>query len=237
MRLAVFVDYDNLLGHHKSSGLLAVVTRALMLLPAEVQLKRGICDVRVYGGWYEGAAVTPLAEEIVVTLQKDFPAIIRVPRGAAGAIPIQTSAELAVALLEDPSFHMFNTYRKKGKPSNLRIQLPSTVGCIDASCPLPIARKLLKSGTCPVSSCAVVADDLVYRHEQKIVDTMLACDLVYSSRTGYDYLVLISGDDDFLPPLRTLLLRGSKVFRFHTRVNGPRAAFIAGTARLVEIDL
>ncbi len=59
--------------------------------------------------------------------------------------------------------------------------------------PLPSAKMLLKTGTCPVSTCTVAAVDLVYRHEQKIVDTMLTCDLIYSTHLSYDCVILVSG--------------------------------------------
>ena len=64
MRLVVFIDYDNLLQTDKSAGLLAVVTKALLQIPSIVPIERGTCEVRVYGGWYEGSNLTPLAERI-----------------------------------------------------------------------------------------------------------------------------------------------------------------------------
>lgn len=82
-----------------------------------------------------------------------------------------------------------------------------------------------------------MADDLVYRHEQKIVDTMLACDMIYSPTQDYQHLILISDDDDFLPPLRTVLLRGIPVARFHPKPNSLRAALTIRGAQLTDVDL
>ena len=150
---------------------------------------------------------------------------------------LATTAELAVALLEEPGHHLFNTYRRKGKPANIRVQSPAVVGCAEAACPLPHARRLLKSGRCPTPTCSVTADDLVYRHEQKIVDTMLSCDLLYAAHLDYDLVLLVSGDDDFLPPLRTALLRGMPIIRFHPKPNAQRASFPAIGPQLIEVDL
>ncbi len=74
------------------------------------------------------------------------------------------------------------------------------------------------------------------QHEQKIVDTMLTCDLIYAARLSYDRIILISGDDDFLPPLRTALLRGATVFRIHPQVGSTRASFSTFGARYFEME-
>lgn len=237
MKLAIFIDYDNLMDVQKSAGILDVATKALMQTPISTPIARGACHIRIYGGWYEGPTMTQRAQELAVAIAKDFPAIIRVPRKGGGVVALATNAELAVALMEEPNHLLFGTYRKKGKPGNLRVLRPVEVGCTDTACPLPLAKKLLKSGKCPTSSCSVIADNLVYRHEQKIVDTMLACDMVYSPTQDYQHLILVSDDDDFLPPLRTVLLRGIPVARFHPKPNSLRTALIIRGAQLTDIDL
>jgi hypothetical protein len=60
MKLAVFVDYDNLQEGHKVSGVLDVITKAFLRTPIVSKDVRGICDFRIYGGWYEGPTMTKL---------------------------------------------------------------------------------------------------------------------------------------------------------------------------------
>jgi uncharacterized LabA/DUF88 family protein len=237
MKLAMFIDYDNLLEGHKSSGILNVATKALLQTPLSFPSARGSCDIRIYGGWYEGSTMTQRAQELAVTIANEFPAILRVPGQGGQVLAFATNAELAVAMLEEPNHHLIDTYRKKGKPGNVRVQRPVEVGCVDSSCPLPVAKKLLKPGKCPVPSCCVNADDLVYRHEQKIVDTMLSCDMVYAPTQDYQHVIIVSGDDDFLPPIRTVLLRGTPVARFHPRPNRNRIPLAIRGAKLTELDL
>ena len=181
--------------------------------------------------------MTQMAQDLSAAIQRDFPVIIRLPKVDSSNVSLTATAELAMAMLEEPGHHLFDTYRKKAKPGNLRVQTPQMVGCTDASCPLPIAKKLLKSGTCPISTCAITATDLVYRHEQKIVDTMLTCDMIHAPTLNYDQIILVSGDDDFLPPLRTVLLRGTPVARFHPRPNRIRAIPLNFGKQLFEMDL
>lgn len=233
----IFVDYDNLLHAQKTAGILDVVTKALIQIPLNDVTARAKCDVRIYGGWYEGNQITRLAEDIAIQIQRDFPAIIRLPKGEGGYINVSTTAELAVALLQEPGHHLFNTYRKKGRPSNIRVQAQSNVGCVDPDCVLPLMKKLISKGNCPKQGCGVTASDLVYRHEQKIVDTMLSCDLIHAANEDTNRIILVSGDDDFIPPLRTILLHGADVVRFHPKHSNQRAVFPHAGAQLREMEL
>ena len=233
----IFIDYDNLLPNHKTGGILQLVTRALIQLPVGSVARRARCDVRVYGGWYEGALMTRLAQELAVELQRDFPAVIRLAGGEGTIVPVATNAELAVALIQEPGHHLFNTYRRKGKPANVRVAEPHAIGCSDTSCVLPLMKRLLKTGTCPKAGCVVSSEQVLYRHEQKIVDTMLSCDLIHAISVLPDNVILVSGDDDFLPPLRVLLLGGTSVIRFHPKLTHQYATFPPGTAQLIELEL
>lgn len=233
----VFIDYDNLLPTHKSMGMLDIVTKVLVQLPWGKAITRGSCEVRVYGGWYEDNMITRMAQDLAVELQDKFPAIIRVPLGDNVTLALKTNAELAVALLQEPGHHLFNTFRRKGKPSNVKVQKPVDVGCEDAACVLPQMKQLLKSGSCPKAGCSVLTCDLVYRHEQKIVDTMLTCDLIHAVDRVSGWVILVSGDDDFVPPLRTVLLRGGAAVRCYPKPSTQRTKIPHGGAQLLEVDL
>lgn len=234
---AVFIDYDNLLQPQKIAGILDVVTKALVQVPLDGVTIRAKCDVRVYGGWYEGTQITRRAQDVAVEIQRDFPTVIRLSIAGREHISVPANAELAVSLLQEPGHHLFNTYRRKGKPANVRVEEPTIVGCLNQNCVLPMMKKLLNTGNCPKPGCDVAAGNLVYRDEQKITDTMLSCDLIHAARGAADRVILVSGDDDFLPPLRTILLGGTPAVRFHPRPNYQPASFPQGGAQLLEMDL
>lgn len=63
---SVFIDYDNLMPTQKNAGILDVVTKALLQVPLESVGKRIKCDVRIYGGWYEGSQITRQAEKVAL---------------------------------------------------------------------------------------------------------------------------------------------------------------------------
>ncbi|MDH5517836.1 MAG: NYN domain-containing protein [Gammaproteobacteria bacterium] len=237
LKFVIFIDYDNLLDTQKSAGILDIVRKALIQLPVDAEFTRITCDVRIYGGWYEGVDITHLAQMVTVEIQNDFPTVIRLPDGYGKYIQVAINAELAVALMIEPGHHLFNTLRRRGRPGNIRVEEPHNVGCVDAECVLPLMKKLIKKRRCPKQNCGVLADDLIYRKEQKIVDTMLSCDLIQASFEQMDKIILISGDDDFLPPLRTVILNGKEVIRFHPKQSNQRATFPHGGAQLLELDL
>ncbi|MCZ2340884.1 MAG: NYN domain-containing protein [Bacteroidales bacterium] len=233
----VFIDYDNLLPNHKTAGVLDVVTKALAQVPWDVSLTRGTCEVRVYGGWYEGNQMTRMAQDLTAELQRDFPKVIPIPQASGQNLTLKVNAEVAVSLLQDPGHHLFNTFRRKGRPSNVRVEKPIDIGCSDSTCVLPQVKHLLSKGNCPKTGCTVTNCDLVYRSEQKIVDTMLTCDMVHAVDRVSSHVVLVSGDDDFLPPLRTILLRGGAVIRCHPKSMQQRQPIMLGSAQVLEVEL
>lgn len=237
LKVSVCIDYDNLLQAQKNAGILDIVQRIFLKLPHVFKPGRASCEIRLYGGWYEKDVMTPLSQQVSATIQKEFPAVIRIPTIDGGVCSAVTSAELAVALLEEPAHHLFNTYRKKGRPNNIRVETPVNVGCVNPGCILPIAKKLLQTGGCSVSGCGPKNLPLVYRHEQKIVDTMLTCDLIYLAQQEFDILLIVSNDDDFLPPIRTLLLRGANVIRVHPEMSALQLPIHVGGSRLQEIGV
>lgn len=237
MNLKILIDYDNLRETQKSSGILDLVTKTLLRLSFETDSNWGDCEIRIYGGWYEESTMTPRAQDLGASIQRDFPNLVRLPKKDGQTLSMKVNAELAVSSLQEPDHHLFNTYRRKGRPNNVRVESPENVGCCEDQCPLPSFKKLLKRGRCPSLGCAVASENLVYRHEQKTVDTLLSCDLIFASQRGFDGLLLVSADDDFLPPIRSALLHGSNVIRIHPRPNALRKKMQIMGRELLEIDI
>lgn len=232
----ILIDYDNLTDLQKGSGILNVANRALFGMdigPGE----HARCEVRVYGGWYEGSSLSRKAQDVGNEIQRDFPYTIGITAGK-GRRPVTMTAGLALSQLCEPARHLLDTFRLKGRPRTVRVLAKEAVECEDPDCPLPSLKELLKTGRCPKSGCVVGRDDLVYRKEQKIVDTMLACDLLFlRDDATVDRIALVSGDDDFLPPLRAVLLKGKSIVRFLTMTNARRAPRHDQEPTLIEKEL
>lgn len=237
MKITVCIDYDNLSKIQKLAGIRDVLQNIFIKSSDLFSENIGVCEVRLYGGWYEGNSLSVLSQQLSVSIQSEFPELFRIPIRNGGVSVIKTTVELAVSLLEDPSHQLFNTYRRKGKPSNIRVEVPATIGCTSSACPLPLVKKVLQKGCCPAQGCSTGGNSLVYRHEQKLVDTMLTCDLLYLSNQQCDILFIVSADDDFLPPIRTLMLRGTKIIRIHPKMSNTLVPIKIGKETLIEIGI
>ena len=237
MNITVCIDYDNLSKIQKMAGIYDVVQSMLIKSSDLFSKINAVCEVRLYGGWYEGNSLSVLSQQLSASIQNEFPALFRVPMRNGDIAVIRTTVELAVSLLEEPGHQLFNTYRRKGKPSNIRVEVPATIGCTSSACPLPLVKKVLQKGCCPAQGCSAGGNSLVYRHEQKLVDTMLTCDLLYLSNQRCDILFIVSADDDFLPPIRTLMLRGTKIIRVHPKMSNALVPIKIGKETLIELGI
>jgi len=237
MNLRLYIDYDNLNPDRKRKGLLDLATRSLLATAIPTSKTGGRCELRVYGGWYEATALTPLAQEITAELGRDFPVVLPFQNHAGVAGRLTVSAELARSMEAEPGRHLFNTFRRRSPPRALRCASPSTKGCLDPDCPLVSLPLLFETERCPKHGCTIRLHDIVFRKEQKLVDTMLACDMIHAARLGCDFIILVSSDDDLLPAVRTALLTGTPFARLHPKTYYQTAAFPPGGAAFVEIPL
>lgn len=236
MRIHLFIDYDNLLPQQKTNGIRGIVQSIFDASHFE-QNFTGNCEVRIYGGWYEGNNLSKKSQDLSASIHSDFPCLIKTVAKNGGICRITVNTSLALSMLEDPSHHLFNTYRKRGKPRNIRVANNTETGCHINSCPLETLRKSLSSGKCTHHNCESNYSELIYRAEQKIVDTMLSCDMIYCLQYSPDLIYLLSEDDDFLPPIRTALLRGSDIVRVNPKASNNREAVIVAGKTLKELEL
>lgn len=181
--------------------------------------------------------MTRAAQDVSVELLREFPRSMSLPLTSGRTLSAIVSAELAFSLLQEPGHHLFNTYRRKGSPSNVKVESPAAVGCVESDCILILVKHAIRTGACPRSGCLAGGSVAVYRGEQKLVDTMLTCDLVYTAMKASGPVILVSGDDDFLPPLRSVLLHGVQAVRLRPKPNCPPADFPTGGVSLIEMDL
>jgi len=234
MKIAAFVDYDNLLDVQKNKGFFELLSAILLRVQLDTTKSRAECSLRVYGGWYEGSSMTPLAQRVDAELQREFPDVIQCRTKDGNPIRIKTTGEIACSLIQKPETHLIDTVRTKGAPSNLRITSAKSYPCVENPCGLNHLHKFFKKRKCPILGCGIKINDVVERREQKIVDTLLTCDIVYASHAEYDTIILISSDDDFLPSLITASFSGKQIARIHTKPIHGRDLQTAAYANLTE---
>ncbi len=212
------IDYDNVDRVDKSRGLLHIgylVADAIGSAP----LSDGTgLTLRLYGGWYQGSALSKGAQNLVAEIARTFPAPLTIS-DRVGVATFVVRAELAHTLLFDPAHVLTHTYRPRSLPPTLTAQGTPFLGCTNPTgCPLAPVAPFLAAHRCPSPGCPAQPSDVLERAEQKLVDSMLVCDLIHAARTASPKPVgLVSTDEDLLPGVRLALLEGGQVIHIHPR--------------------
>jgi len=209
--ILVLIDYYNLptiaRGHsmkykdHESS--INYITGKLIDYVSAIWSNHRIVQ-RYYGGWYdETGKATDDRDIIAAVLRKVFPTAIRNNRfianmadGPLGSnITLSATVRIASGL---PSFSV------NEKPE----------GCEHEPCGLE-ALMSWRKGRCPrFPTCAKKDSHVAFVRNQKVVDTLIVADALYSFFNTDNQCIIISHDDDILPSIlygsdrsRTTILR------------------------------
>jgi uncharacterized LabA/DUF88 family protein len=211
--MIILVDYDNINAAITRLGIVHLVNRIVSRIdPMEVDSTRRII-IRLYGGWYFNNTFTHLAQALSADISLHFPNTFLLSDSTTSAI---VNCEMAYSILADPTNHLFSTFRPRGMPSGLKAHNPVIhCGCKTANCPIVATHKFLLNQVCDVCN-RIKPEDIFYRGEQKLVDTMLTSDLIFSANQPSN-LAVVSSDDDFWPGIKTTLVNGKKVIQIHTR--------------------
>jgi hypothetical protein len=208
--LVVLVDFDNFYprrleqGDNSDSGWLGheisrMVTEALHFSPLSQ-----IIRIRFYGGWMERGVLTRGGSMLQQTINAMNP--FPIPNRAKNSM-LRGEIMLATRLLHLPLIEWEDTYRSRAGPPRLRLAHSTyPEGCAGASdtCPVRTLQHFTrkKGKGCPVPGCTVTNDNAFMVVEQKMVDTMIACDLLalcqYLDVGG---VMVLSDDSDLLPPM------------------------------------
>ncbi len=228
----VLIDYDNVSHIDPQKGLNHVVKSILEKLPKGMLPHGTYIAVRLYGGWYRSSQLSRRAQDLSIQISRHYPGTLSLD--TANMRRVFVFVELARSLLVDPSQDILNTYRVRGVPSNLRPKAFPFQACTqtqNALCPLAGAHTLLQTGTCPNSSCGVKIADVITRHEQKLVDTMLTADLIHVASSSASDIVVVSNDDDLWPGIRTAISLGAFVHHIHPQKGRSTPTYYSSTVK------
>ena len=223
--MIVLIDYDNLDPLARRRGVRYVMTNLLQAIGRQRLAAEQAVVCRLYGGWFDGTALSSRAQEIAADLRREFPGTVTVA-DEHGAHTVRVRAELALALACDPRVALTHTYRRRSLPPRLRCAAAPFPDCASSSrCPVAGIHPFIRDGACPAEDCDVTPRAVLERAEQKLVDSMIVIDLVHLAEAASELLVVVSADDDLWPGMRFVLLRGTPVVhvvpRRHRRPPGP----------------
>jgi hypothetical protein len=213
--MIALVDYDNIEEIIRRRGILEIVSRTIQAISRTATPIQSRVEFRLYGGWFWESRLSKQAQELSLQINSNFPATI--PWGIP-AVAVKVSVVLAQSLAASPGFLLTHTFRRRPFSDRLYCDSPSQPVCGEISCPMHSIRTFFTDQKCPSRSCIKVQSQFLYHYQQKLVDTMLAADLIYfSAQKTYPLLAVVSSDDDMWPGIRTAIAFSSKIVQVHTR--------------------
>lgn len=207
MRAIVILDFDNffplatLSEYDGDNGLFNRVFQFVISQLAENDSVDSI-KFRLYSGWYSEDALTNRSSEVLRRLSSFnslFPCFVRGRK-------IEGDFVLAENQVDIP-FIWKNTYRERHGLPKFRVdETKMSPACRSntTTCPVHILKHFSKKATtpCSVNSCTTKHGEVFKLREQKMVDTMMACDVISCSLDEDKPLVAIVSDDvDIFPSI------------------------------------
>lgn len=203
--VVILIDYDNYFGADVSK-----ISPEQMELSFKEMVR--LCEnefsdfnsiqIRLYGGWYKETSFTKVASEVQQLLSQInvFPKVTE--KGV-----LNGTVELATSLHIKPEFIWGYTHKETQGVRRIRINHDCADDlCKDnrTTCPKYLLYKFTdsKERKCGVDGCENLQKNVFKGAEQKMVDTLIACDVISASEDETIIGVLVISDDqDHLPSL------------------------------------
>jgi uncharacterized LabA/DUF88 family protein len=221
-RLFVLIDYDNLGDFRSGKSCEAVLRHIESLIPDDFAEGMIRVEMRLYGGWVTGRALTRQAQTLSAEMQAGFPATAQRLDKLGNTVTWIISAALARSGLFLPSEDLFDTFMPGRSLGAIKIDQSAWRSCtLPTACPLTTVETFIRDGQCHVGGCGVTSRDLLRKNEQKQVDTLLVADMAeLVLRQGVTRLVIVSSDADMWPGVLLCLAAGASVCQVHTTPGG-----------------
>lgn len=157
--------------------------------------------IRVYGGWNENSTLSQRGSIVSALMAEVDPFPILMDDSV-----ISGEFELALSPVALPAIILPNTFRRRAAAPRIRrnASLSHATCKMDEDCGARAVARWTKSPAklCFRDGCAVTSKDAFEAAEQKMVDTLLAIDIVeLAVRRSFSSIAVVSDDTDFIPPL------------------------------------
>lgn len=214
--VVVLIDFDNFYpnAHQKQNfEYLQHDFNRIITVALEMDSLAKYIHIRLYGGWMEDGLWSRLASLLQQEISKSnfFPIVNSQRTGL-----LYGSIDLATSLLSLPSMIWQNTRKQKNGLPRIRLDRAHICNtCEDNKeiCPFKIIEKVSrkKGKVCSVTGCNLTNNSVFKVIEQKMVDTILALDLVFASEQDHvSALILMSDDIDIHPAVALAATRSCK---------------------------
>jgi len=210
----VLIDFDNFIGsevenltEEQFEYSLSKILKHCISESSDVDF----LEMRLYGGWYMDTELTKQASIVQQLLTRFdlFPIIMNGKR-------ISGSINLASSMFSFPDLIWRHLYKERRGVSRIRIAQHLVDDFCTANrggCPKYLLNKFTKKKDklCPVVGCEFLQNEVFISPVQKMVDTLIACDLITIAECEESSgIFLFSDDQDHLPSLALASIRRHK---------------------------
>lgn len=208
MKGVAIIDFDNWFKKELSDytdsqfefELRELVDQLLNLVPLLDEI-----ELRMYNGWYKERVLTRKASELQLLLSRInlFPYELDVSKSRI----VRGKIEVVSSINDMPSFVWFNTLKEKKGIPRLRMNrsvLTETCDLNIATCPTHVMKRFTqkKNKKCGIQGCSVLQSEAFIGLEQKMVDTMIACDIMsFCEDDECEAILVVSEDIDHFPAI------------------------------------
>ena len=218
----ILVDYDNLakniVGCHnfgmKPEDCPRVISLVLKSLDEQSTFFRTArplekISVYLYNGWYRDVNKTRLAENILkeISYNPNYKTYT-----LSSALKVYIDIRLAYGLLSLQQKPFYGTLRRYGP--NIKVYSQYSPCCDLSNQLIKGIKHYTKTGCC--NGCGNDISKAFFSEGQKLVDTMLTCDMHWLAKTKENSVALVSSDDDLVPPIFQQALETSNVYHVLT---------------------
>lgn len=201
----VLVDFDNhFIQPIESYTPLKFEFQIKQIIELVVKFNENPAEIRIkfYGGWYKGDLLTAKASELLklISAIKVFPFI-------KDKNLIKGTIQLASAMHYYPSYVWTHTFKEKDGIAKMQIKTDGLSEWCENNqsvCPIHLVQKFTKKKDkiCHHEHCTTTNAKAFINFEQKMVDTLLTCDLIsITEDEETSGICLFTDDFDFLPSL------------------------------------
>jgi uncharacterized LabA/DUF88 family protein len=212
MHVHALVDYHNLPRQVRDAGP-ASLGRLIDAMISSQRLEVREISIRLYGGWYDDQGLSRDGTKLTQEIGGAFPLLLV----DVGGKMRHVHCEIASSLVDSRGDLFVSTLRHR-HGLDWYVRDPHPVGCIDqANCTIPVVMRWSRRG-CPRAGCPVSSFEAFRCYQQKLVDTLICCDLLSLAVIDPATPVfLISEDDDFVPALLLAGVRGAAIWHVRTK--------------------
>lgn len=195
----ILVDYDNLEQNtcftvNQGANMIMEIIRKLdqnsIFFNGSSKLQR--VNILLYGGWFFNDMLSYKAQDLQRQIQDNFPQLYRLKSN----IQINVQCEMAYGIFAlGKTKPLYATFRRY--PARFSINKKYVKCCDDGDICVDFVRDWIKNKKC--CYCTSENSTLFISIGQKMVDSMIFCDLHFLSQSKENMVAVVSSDDDLIP--------------------------------------